>query len=63
LQGDAPGVESEALLRERFPLDLIEPVAKGELGGDILRRVRSPSGLVCGSILWESKRTKGWSDG
>jgi hypothetical protein len=63
LQGDAPEVELEALLRGRFPLDLIEPVAKGEFGGDILHRVRTPSGLMCGTIMWESKRTKGWSDG
>ncbi len=53
----------ETLLRGRFPQDLIESVAKGGFGGDILHRVRSPSGLMSGAILWESKRTKGWSDG
>jgi hypothetical protein len=63
LQGEALEVELESLLRGRFPQDLIEPVAKGESGGDILHRVRSPSGQVCGSLLWESKRTKGWHDG
>jgi hypothetical protein len=47
----------------KFPFDAIEPVAKGEFGGDALHRVISSSGQACGSILWESKRTKNWSDG
>ncbi|SDO49531.1 DUF2130 domain-containing protein [Afipia sp. GAS231] len=63
LQGESLEVELESLLRARFPHDLIEPVAKGETGGDILHRVRGPSGQACGSLLWESKRTKGWHDG
>ena len=36
---------------------------KGEHGGDVLHRVVGPLGQVCGTILWESKRTKNWSDG
>jgi hypothetical protein len=40
----------------------MEPVPKGEFGGDILHKVLSPSGQQCGSLLWESKRTKNWSD-
>ncbi|MCK5556580.1 MAG: DUF2130 domain-containing protein, partial [Alphaproteobacteria bacterium] len=43
--------------------DVIEPVAKGEFGADVLQRVVSPAGLLCGTILWESKRTKNWTDG
>jgi hypothetical protein len=62
-QGEAVELAMESLLRGRFPLDLIEPVPKGEFGGDILHRVRSPTGQTCGTILWETKRTKGWSDG
>ena len=50
-------------LRTRFPYDLIEPVPKGEFGGDALQRVNSQGGTPCGSILWEFKRTKNWSDG
>jgi hypothetical protein len=38
-------------------------VAKGEFGGDVLQRVAGPAGQICGAILWESKRTKNWSDG
>jgi len=50
-------------LGKSFPEDLLEPVAKGKQGADILQRVRSSSGRVSGSILWETKRTKAWSKG
>ncbi len=63
LQGEAQELELESLLRNKFPIDLIEPVAKGELGADVLQRVRGPLGQECGTILWEMKRTKNWSDG
>jgi hypothetical protein len=63
LQGEVQELELENLLRSKFPFDLIEPVPKGEFGGDALHRVNSPSGTACGSILWESKRTRNWSDG
>lgn len=63
LQGEAQELELEAMLRQKFPRDLIEPVAKGEFGGDILQRVVGPGDRVCGTILWEAKRTKAWSDG
>jgi hypothetical protein len=63
LQGEALELELESLLRGRFPRDLIEPVPKGEFGGDVLHRVLGPSEQLCGTILWESKQTKNWSDG
>jgi hypothetical protein len=63
LQGEVQEIELESLLRAKFPHDLIEPVPKGEFGGDVLQRIRGPNGQDCGSILWESKRTKNWSDG
>ncbi len=63
LQGEVQELELENLLRSKFPFDAIEPVPKGEFGGDALQRVVSPSGQACGTILWESKRTKNWSDG
>ncbi|MFO1290233.1 MAG: DUF2130 domain-containing protein [Nitrosomonas sp.] len=62
LQGEVQELELEALLRSKFPQDSIEPVPKGEFGGDILHAVISPSGLASGLILWESKRTKNWSE-
>ena len=63
LQGEVQELELEALLRAKFPRDTIEPVPKGEHGGDALQRVMGPLGQLCGTILWESKRTKNWSDG
>ncbi|MBX3332207.1 MAG: DUF2130 domain-containing protein [Nitrospira sp.] len=63
LQGEVQELELEALLRAKFPRDTIEPVPKGEHGGDALQRVVGPNGLFCGTIIWESKRTKNWSDG
>jgi len=63
LQGELQELDLESLLSARFPRDTIEPVPKGEHGGDILHRVVGPLGQVCGTILWECKRTKNWSDG
>lgn len=63
LQGEVQELELENLLRAKFPFDGIEPVAKGEFGGDLLQRVVSGAGQAAGSILWEAKRTKNWSDG
>ncbi|CAN5344709.1 DUF2130 domain-containing protein [soil metagenome] len=62
LQGEVLELELEGLLRTKFPTDLIEPVPKGEFGGDALHRVIGPLGKQCGTILWESKRTRAWSD-
>jgi hypothetical protein len=63
LQGDAMEAELYQILTERFDRDTIARVQKGEFGGDVVHQVLSPSGLVCGTILWESKRTRSWSDG
>jgi hypothetical protein len=63
LQGEAQELVLEDALRARFPFDILEPVGKGEFGGDVLQRVVNLGGQVCGSILWESKRTRAWSDG
>lgn len=63
LQGEVQEIELENLLRVKFPFDNIEPVAKGEFGGDVVQRIFSQQGQASGTILWESKRTKNWSDG
>jgi hypothetical protein len=63
LQGEVQELELEALLSAKFPRDTIQPVPKGEFGGDVLQRVFGPLNQICGAILWESKRTKNWSDG
>jgi hypothetical protein len=62
LQGEVQELELEALLRAKFPSDGIEPVPKGEFGGDIVQSVKSPGGQPSGTILWEMKRTRNWSD-
>jgi len=62
LQGEVQELEIESLLSSRFPRDMIQSVPKGEFGGDVLHRVVGPLGQPCGTILWESKRTKNWSD-
>ena len=62
LQGEVQELELENLLRAKFPFDSIEPVAKGEFGGDVLQRVASQTGQQSGAILWEAKRTKNWRE-
>lgn len=63
LQGEVQELDLEEMLKKEFPGDTIEPIGKGVLGADIRQIVRSPRGMDCGHILWESKRTKAWSDG
>ncbi|HEY2893787.1 MAG TPA: DUF2130 domain-containing protein [Pirellulales bacterium] len=63
LQGEVQELVLEGLLRQKFPRDAFDPVPKGEFGGDLIQHVVGPSGQICGSILWEAKRTKNWSDG
>jgi hypothetical protein len=62
LQGEVQELELESLLTVKFPFDMISPVPKGEHGGDALHHVVGLSGQPCGTILWETKRTKNWSD-
>ncbi|PHR60129.1 MAG: hypothetical protein COA43_07460 [Robiginitomaculum sp.] len=59
-QGEVLEIELEDVLRRKFPFDEILPVAKGINGGDILQKVMSPNGKLCGTMLWETKRTKTW---
>jgi hypothetical protein len=62
LQREAQEIELETVRRAKFPADIIEQVGKGIAGGDILQRVLGPAGQTCGTIFWELKRTKAWSD-
>jgi Uncharacterized protein conserved in bacteria (DUF2130) len=48
--------------RLRLALDA-HVTPKGEFGGDLIQRVVGPAGQICGSILWEAKRTKNWAEG
>jgi hypothetical protein len=62
LQGEVQELALENLLRMKFPFDAIEPVPKGDYGGDVLHRVIGAAGQPGGTILWETKRTRNWSD-
>jgi len=62
LQGEVLEIELEELLNKNFPYDTIMPVPKGLRGADVIQNVCTPSGQQCGTIIWESKRTKAWSD-
>ncbi len=63
LQGEVQELDLEQTIRLAIPTDVIEPIGKGVLGADIRQTVKTQRGSVCGIILWESKRTKAWSDG
>ncbi len=63
LQGEILELQLESLLHTHFPYDDIIPVPKGIHGGDVLHIIRDGAGKDVGGMLWESKRTKNWSDG
>jgi hypothetical protein len=63
LVGEAQEREIEDVLREKFRMDAIEPVKSGIRGADVLQRVYSSRGQCCGTILWESKHARNWSNG
>ncbi len=60
IQGDAQEQELVDTLKVKFPRDDINRVRKGEFGGDCVQEVYNGQGKLCGTILWESKRTKSW---
>ncbi len=60
-QGEVQELLLEEILKENFPFDLIEEVGKGVEGADCIQIVRNHGGKECGKIIYESKRTKGWS--
>lgn len=61
-QGEAQEVVLGDILTDGFPEDLVEDVPKGVCGADLIEHVRSVGGCEHGTIVWESKRTKTWSD-
>lgn len=61
-QGEALEGALQDSLQQAFPLDLFAEVKKGQKGGDIIQIVRNGAGKECGKILWESKRTKEFSN-
>jgi hypothetical protein len=62
IQGEVVEVELEKALKNTFPIDEILPVEKGISGADIIQLVRNSLGQACGTIIWETKQAKDWSD-
>jgi hypothetical protein len=62
LQGETQELMLEYVLRESFPFDVVEEVGKGIEGADCILTVRNRTGEECGKIIFESKRTKAWSN-
>ena len=62
LQGEVQELAIEEILKSIFPYDLINEVGKGIKGADVVHTVRNRIGTDCGTILYESKRTKSFSN-
>ena len=62
LQGEVHELALEELLRSSFPYDAIEEVAKGVKGADCVQHVKNNFGQACGKIIYESKRTKAFTN-
>ena len=63
LQGEAQELLLEEMLKDHFPYDSISEVGKGVEGADCIQTVRNHLGSDCGRIIFESKRTKSFSNG
>lgn len=61
LQGEVQELALEELLRNSFPFDMVTEVGKGVRGADCIQTVRNNFGQECGRIIYESKRTKDFS--
>lgn len=60
-QGEALELDLEEKLHMQFPNDEFLPIPKGVEGADIWQKIIY-QGKIIGSILWETKRTKAWSN-
>lgn len=61
-QGEVLELILEEDLRSLFPIDQLQPVPKGINGADVIQTVHNSHGKACGSIIWEFKNTKNWTD-
>ncbi len=62
LQGEVQELVLEELLANFFRFDEIREVSKGIRGADVIQVVKTQYGKECGKIIYESKRTKAFSD-
>lgn len=58
LQGEVQELAIEEFLKQKFPLDCIGEIKKGQRGGDCIQVVHTREFQNCGKIYYESKRTK-----
>ena len=58
MQGEVQELAIEEWLATQFPLDTIDEIKKGARGGDCIQIVNTRSAQNCGTIYYESKRTK-----
>lgn len=58
LQGEVQELAIEEWLMSQFPLDTIDEIKKGARGGDCVQIVNTRTKQNCGTIYYESKRTK-----
>lgn len=58
MQGEVQELVIEEWLTNNFPLDVIDEVKKGVRGADCLQTVNTRAKQNCGTIYYESKRTK-----
>lgn len=63
LQGEVQELAIEDWLRAHFPLDTIEEIKKGVRGADCLQIINTRTRQNCGTIYYESKRTKEFQPG
>ena len=63
LQGEVMELAIEEWLASQFPLDTIEEIKKGARGGDCIQMINTRTHQNCGSIYYESKRTKDFQAG
>ena len=63
LQGEVQELALEEYLERTFALDTIEEIKKGARGADCLQIVNTRTRQNCGTIYYESKRTKGFQPG
>jgi hypothetical protein len=61
-QGEVQELLLEEMLRHSFPFDIISEVGKGVRGADCIQTVRNNLGQECGKIIYESKRTKDFTN-
>jgi len=62
MQGEVQELALEELLTNTYPFDNIEEVGKGIRGADCIQTVVNALQQNCGSIVYESKRTKNFSN-